>query len=296
MSQHPKLNAGGLLSAGGAATSINAGNVRAPVLPYAPEQLIHFYGYLHGLETHHFQCLAGEQPPTHTGGFANVTNVTRPRSVDYTMVTDYPAITMDVPIRFDNWVNWGKTVNPNVEEDISRLMWMAGLGKLGPGKPQSGDPPIVKVAAFGATGKNGQVPLIPPDLQDLEWIISSITWDTAPIRFDAAMLNARNLTLPIGTRARQDAVVSLVRWTPEPGFKTRKRKPKAGVRTAYSSAKNWNVRLMCENVFDRSKQSDFKAVMTLSANKHLKLRSPGQRIKNGTKVAFPQSFHTDDSN
>lgn len=298
MTQLPKLKAGGLLSAGSAAQGINADNVGALVSPYAPEQLLHFYGYYQGLETHYFQVLAQDGArPVPTGGWANAQNVTRPRTVDYTMVTDYPACTMDVPIRFDNLVNWGRVVNPNIEADISRLMWMANLGKLGPGKPQSGDPPIVKVASFGSTGKNGQTPLIPPDFQDLEWIITNLQFDNSTsIGLDATMIRKRGLNLPVGSLGRQDVTVSLMRWTPEPGFKTAKKKPKAGVRTAYSSAKNWNVRLMCEHIFDRSKQSDYKEVLKLSANKHLKLRNPGQRLPNGTKVAFPQSFRTDDTN
>jgi hypothetical protein len=261
---------------------------KAPNPPNRQSQILVFYGYQHGLLKHDFQVLCGPQPPTITSTPSNIAVIDRPRSTGYTVPTGYDPITTDFQIRFENWIDYALPVNKDVEGDISKLMWMANRGKLGPGRPGQGNPPILKVRAFDTTAND--IPLIPPDIQGLEWVISNIQWDPTPLRLTSDMIKARKLSVPVGTRARQDATVTLMQWSPAPGFATTKRKPAKGNFAKYSDAAYWNIRLMTNRYCGKHTQADYKTVMQLPANKHLKIRHPGQRLKNHTKVFFPNSL------
>lgn len=280
----PTLNASGLLSAGNAAK--DAKDLARVPPSYPPHALIYVFGYYNNQLAHRLQAVCGEQPPTITGGWPNITSVTRPRSEDYVVLTDYPPLTMDVSLRFDGWLS--PPVNPDVEHDMQKLTWMWGRGTLGPGQPGVGNPPILKLGAFN--GGQTQTPLIPPDVQDLEWVITNVQYDTAPLRFNAAQLAARGLSLPVASRARQDVVISLMRWQPAPGFQVQKAKAPDGVVYLKSTQKANCVRSMCQICYDRHQTSDYRTVMNLSANAHLNLRNPGQILPVQTRVAFPATF------
>jgi hypothetical protein len=256
-------------------------------------QILLFYGYRNRILYHNFQALCGPQPPVITSTPVDITVVNRPRSVGYTVPTGYDPFTMDVQIRFENWINYKTPINPDVEGDISRLLWMAGRGKLGPNPTMNGNgnPPIVKVRCFDPKGTD--LPMIGPDLTGLEWVISNIQWDPTPLRLDSQTIAARKLTVPPGTRGRQDATVTLMQWIPAPGDATVAAKPANGNFSQFSTAQYWNVRLMTNYWTGQNTQADYKTVMQLPANQSLKLRDPGQRLPPHTKVFFPNALLTE---
>lgn len=278
------------------ATTVHPRKKAPPHTPVSSSAIINFFGYHKNQLTYAFQALAQSgNSPTITGGWPNVSNITRPRSIDYTVVTDYPPMSMDVPIRFENWAAYGDPVNANVEHDLQVLTWMWNRGKLSK-SPHEGDPPIVKVAVFNPphhAQSLTQSALIPPDVQDLEWIISNVSYDTAPLRYDKAMIAARGLVdVQVGDRGRQDVTVSLTQWIPAPGFRTKRAKPANGNISKKATVQYRNVQTMCSHYFDRTDPADWKTVKELPANAHWKLRSTRQNIPVGKKMWFPARFET----
>jgi hypothetical protein len=263
---------------------------KVPDAPINAAQVLQFYGYRNQILQHSFQALCGPQPPQITNAPVDITVVNRPRSVGYTIATGYDPVTMDVQIRFENWIDYRNPINPDVEGDISQLLWMGGRGRLGPDPSHNGNgnPPIVKVRCFDPKGTD--LPLIPVDYTGIEWVISNIQWDPTPLRLTRQMISARNLNLPVGTRGRQDATVTLTQWIPAPGDQTVAKSPDNGNFSENSDGQFWNVRLMTNRYLNQNSSDAYKAVMQLPANKALKLRNPGQRLPVGTRVYFPNSL------
>jgi hypothetical protein len=194
--------------------------------PWTPQQTYLFYGSLTNVAqvaSFEFYVLAGDGAPTITAGFVKLNVIDRPQRVGFTVPAGYDPITMDVPIQFESWVrqpadksaiqhvgsiSQALTTNQvpdNVEADIQKLEWMAGRGKLyasppdlGVGSPATGDPPLVTVRSIDGTGS--ETNLIPPNLHGLEWIVSSIAYDTNPLRDR------------LGNRRRQAATVTLTQF------------------------------------------------------------------------------------
>lgn len=255
-------------------------------------RLIHFYGYRYGSTStlspnHEFRALCGEQPPTLTSGWGNVTAVQRPRALDYTIITDWPPITMDVSIRFDCMMT--PVINTTLEQDLSALWWMAGRGNRNPGPHAQGNPPIVKVAAWNAQKQSN---LIPPDVQGYEWIITNLQYDSSPIRLTREQLDASGLTtVSAGSRGRQDVVVSLMQWIPAINDNPAPSKRFTNSTISYKTTPTMNtVQKLMETYFDRNpavNASDFKIVQNLPANNKLNLRSYTQALKPNTVVHFP---------
>lgn len=176
-------------------------------------QYIRFKGSLAGgskAASYEFTVLAGENAPTVTDGFSNWNQVQRLQQVAVTTLAGYDPYTMTVPVRFDCYQqDWLDTQNGNanlhaaaLEQDIQKLEWMGGRGKLfgptGVGIAGVGDSPLVRVASIDSAGK--QTPLIPPNAQGVQWVVSGIDYDTSPIRNAA------------GYRTRQDVTVTLMQW------------------------------------------------------------------------------------
>jgi hypothetical protein len=253
------------------------------------EQILIFSGYHNGVLAHTFQTMCGPQPPTITSAPATISVVDRPRSLGYTVPTGYDPITMDVQLRFDNWVDYsGPLVNQDLELDLARLWWMAGRGTLGPGRPTTGNPPTIEVSSINSAGI--LIPLVPPQVRNVKWYISNIAWDTAPMRFTSEMIAARDLSVAVATRGRQDVTVTLQQVQDQSGLRSARKKPDNGSFYRVSDSQYRNVKLMCAYYLNRRDQTTYKAVMQLPANKHLHLTDPGKRLKNGTKLYFPNSL------
>jgi hypothetical protein len=152
-----------------------------------------------------FTVLADEGAATITGGWAKWAVVDRPQRVGMTVLQGYDPVTMDVPVLFDNVVQQD---GADLERDIQVLEWMAGRGKLFAsdghvGASGQGDSPIVSV--FSAASDGVETPMIPPNVHDLDWVVTGISYDANPLR-------ARN-----GHRIRQAAAVTLTQHVGSPG-------------------------------------------------------------------------------
>jgi hypothetical protein len=153
-----------------------------------------------------FSVLAqGDLAPTIIGGFAKWAIISRPQRVGMTVLDGYDPIIMSVPVMFDAITGGtGKAV----ERDIQILEWMGGRGKLYAsdghvGAPAQGDSPLVTVASIDGQGR--QTSLIPPNCQDINWIVTGIDYDTGP---------KRNT---LGERIRQLATITLTQHEAAPG-------------------------------------------------------------------------------
>ena len=184
--------------------------------PWTTQQVFSFFGSLTNVAevaTFQFFVLAGAGAPTITAGFVKLNIIDRPQRKGFTVPAGYDPITMDVPVQFEALVAQpvGKfAITSSVEYDIQQLEWMAGRGKLfatqpdkGVGAPATGDPPIVLVASFDSQGN--ETNLIPPNLHGVEWLVSSINYDTNPYR----SIN--------GDRVRQAATITLTEFIASAG-------------------------------------------------------------------------------
>ena len=199
-----------ILGAGsGRAISGTKAPTRPPYTPIGAPQYIQFVGSLTNgvkLVQFKFSVLAGpDLAPTITSGFAKWNIVGRPQRVGFTVHDGYDPITLSVPIMFDA-VASGSGVD--IEADIQKLEWMAGRGKLyaadgGIGAPGQGDSPIVNIYSANTTGL--ETNLIPPNVHDIDWVVTSLDYDTGPFRNAA------------GNRVRQLVTVTLLEHVGAPG-------------------------------------------------------------------------------
>jgi len=233
--------------------------------------------------------LAGEQAATVTGGWAKWGLIERPQRVSMTVLQGYDPVTMDVPIRFDNVV---PSAGSDIEGDIQKLHWMAGRGKLFSaaghvGAAGQGDSPIVNVYSASSDGK--QTPMIPPDAQDIDWVITGLDFDRNPLRDHG------------GKRVRQDVTVTLTQHISSPGtsldsasVRARARKGIEGeyVYFPVTSARN-TIRKI--TTFDAHNPTHAAAVAVLKTNKaRLHLGSSIDaplipHLKPGTKIKVPKT-------
>lgn len=287
---HTKLHAKGLLSAGDAADGANTGNTVAPYTPWLLSQLINFVGVLRNPSTgqvasNSFQVLAGaDTAPTWTGGWPKIAIIDRARRLGYTNVTGYDPVTMDVPIQFEAMVDSQPGANgAQVEINIQKLEWMAGRGRdyatTRPrvGSAAVGNPPIVTVASFNA--RKQQTSMIPPNLQNLSWLISGINYDTSPVR------NTN------GDRVRQAATVTLTQYVPLPSAHTSKTKTPDGFKT-YLTGQDGNgdtVKSVCARRLNTTATQKVAEVLKFcrQRNKRFPTTSASQHLPAGTKVFVP---------
>lgn len=148
-----------------------------------------------------FHVLAGNEPPRITGGYQKLETVDRPGRTGLTHFVGYDPITMEVPIRFEGFMDRD---GPGIEDRIAMLERMAGRGNFK--GASSGPAPILRLSTTDNAGK--VVPLIPPNFQWSTqnpaaplWRIAGIEWDANPIRDNN------------GNRIRQEGVVTVQQHT-----------------------------------------------------------------------------------
>lgn len=160
-----------------------------------------------GFQSHtrkQFSVMAGDTPPTITGGYAQYQNVPRPLSRGLTIFQGYDTVQMSLALRFGTWttdLTWDTSDSAGyhldgIGGDIWKLEWMAG------GQFRNGPSPIVYVNSFGTDG--GMSYLIPARYNGtgssaIPWVINNIQWGDVD----------RN---PSGYRVRQDATVTLMQY------------------------------------------------------------------------------------
>jgi hypothetical protein len=123
-----------------------------------------------------FQVLAGQSPPTITGGYATWSNLSRPLQRALTIFTGYEPMSMTCDVIFGRWLNgrgWEQDAAAArlVEADIAKLDWMAGGGF------ESGPSPYVYVISYSTAG--GQSDLVPAKYHGVPWIVTGLTWGQA---------------------------------------------------------------------------------------------------------------------
>jgi hypothetical protein len=280
--------------------------------PWTPQQTIDFVGTLtDGTKStfFSFNVLAGANAPTITGGWAKIATVDRPQSLGYTVTQGYDPITMDVPIQFEAVGRsplryqvdtagdirlWGRSTAEDVESDIQKLHWMAGRGKLfatkadhGVGRAATNDPPLVTVASLDAKGS--ETDLIPRDVQGINWLISSIAYDTSP---DGQQLNSSM------SRVRQIATVSLTEFSaaPESTYDSPTTRAKGrnsqtdGYQTVKSTAGWWCIRLLVEHHTNKRTTKAFRTVLDFNRSHGHSYRSYNQYLKLGSVVLIPTNL------
>lgn len=282
--------------------------------PWTQQQLYVFVGSLSNIAqvaTFQFFVLAGDGAPNVTAGWAKINIIDRPQRVGFTVPAGYDPITVDIPIQFESWVRQppfesavpfflATDLNINtaaqfaglqVEDDIQKLEWMAGRGKLfgfgnvfskGVGASATGDPPLVTVRSLDANGN--ETNLIPKNLHGATWLISSISYGV-PLR-------DRD-----GNRRRQPATVTLTEFVAaagsgldSPTTRARARTTQAGKYLAVQGAGAYNtiaklVETYCFNPTFQTK------VAVLNFNRdRLKIRSVNQALPAGVNVYIPASL------
>jgi hypothetical protein len=148
-----------------------------------------------------FHVLADDQPPRVVGGYQKLEVLDRPQRVGLTHFVGYDPVTMEVPIRFEQFI--GRD-GAGVEERIDLLERMAGRGNF---KGAAAGP--AAILRLSTTDNSGRiVPLLPPNYQWSRqnpaaplWRIADIDWDEDAIRNDD------------GERLRQRAVVTVQQHT-----------------------------------------------------------------------------------
>ncbi len=227
-----------------------------------------------------FTVLAGVGAPTITGGFANISNIGRPRRKGYTQATGYDPITMDVPVRFEASVTLGVPVGSylpaDVEDDIMLLEGMAGRGKRvstnGLFHAALGDPPRVQVYANTQAYPSN---LIPPNVHGLLWYIVDLTYDPNPLRSRA------------GNRKQQDVVVHLSEVVNPP---TRSG-PKLVPYVLYRSTLSLDTVQRVVAHFTRHRSATaYRRVLAYSREHGARYKSYTQRLKPGTAVYIPRDL------
>lgn len=187
--------------------------------PRTEAQIITFSCVIGGRgPSQHVSVLAGDGAPTVTGGWGRWNQVTRPGSTSLTTFDGYDPWTMDVPIQFEAVADdYGDQLpaaagfdpkhrnNTSARKIEAQIALLTSFANRGPKAPSAGRgvPPLVIVSATAAKPE-GNAPLVPAEVQNVDWVISSIAWDTNPIRNFG------------GYRIRQAATVSLMQYISGP--------------------------------------------------------------------------------
>jgi len=148
-----------------------------------------------------FSVLADDAPPRIVGGYQKLETIDRPGRTGLTHFVGYDPITMEVPIRFEQYL--GRD-SQGIEDRITLLERMAGRGNF---KGASAGPaPVLRLSVTSDAGT--VVPLIPSNYQWSRqnpsaplWRVADISWDEDPVRDDS------------GRRLRQRAVVTVQQYT-----------------------------------------------------------------------------------
>jgi hypothetical protein len=258
----------------------------------SPYRTILFFGqdFFDSSNNTWFNVLAGDQPPTITGGYAKWQTIDLPLRRGQTVFQGYDPVIMEMSVRFielDSSGSWltDEESGKLVEGKIGRLEWMAGESY------SSGPPPKVTLSTYDGSGvTNGLIPLwyqtetkvVPgyPGTGRLAgvgnvgpWIITSLVWDKAPIRGDH------------GFRIRQDATVTAQLYTGVGAAKTGLTRPKASVFISRAGADT--PLLIARQEPTAFPQQLAQAIVGAPQNKSLHLRSWNQKIKHGAKVRVP---------
>jgi hypothetical protein len=154
------------------------------------------------------QVLAGDNPPTVTSGYAKFDTVDVSGRIGINRFLGYDPLELTVPIQFQGFVGDPKNRAPgnlpdgggSIDQRITILERMAGRGDF-PGAGQ-GPPAVIKVTVTDNTTKASLVPLIPLNLQAMNWRITAIAWDANALRND------------LGRRVVQTATITLTQYTP----------------------------------------------------------------------------------
>lgn len=157
-------------------STIGQATVGRPPAPPGLAQKIRFTGSLTDgkqIATKTFVVLAGDGPPTVTGGWAKWATIDRPQRVGLTVLQGYDPMSMTVPILFDSVTTGGDSL----EDDIATLEWMAGRGRLYDGSPFSpafGENPLVTITTTDPAGNS--TPLVPESYQGdaINWLVTDI--------------------------------------------------------------------------------------------------------------------------
>jgi hypothetical protein len=152
-----------------------------------------------------FSVLAGDTPPSITGGYPKIEIIDRPSRTGLSQFVGYDPITMEVPIRFEApFDRSGERSGADIEDDIERLERMAGRGNFK--GAAVGPPAIIRISTTNNDGR--LVPLIPRNYQWSRqnpnaptWRIAGIEWDDQALRNDS------------GNRIRQLATVTAQQHT-----------------------------------------------------------------------------------
>lgn len=234
-----------------------------------------------------FDVLSGDQPPTVTDGYAQWGQVQRPLRIGLIVYTGRNPISMQVSCRFmlfDKHGGWltDDDAGLGVEEQIRLLEWMAGQTAV------TGPSPRVWVTTYDAHGQTA--PLVPFIYQgasastpkffaggtETPWVITALSWDTAPVRNRA------------GYRVRQDATVTLTYYLPPQGSKTDNSPRPKGI-TVRSKPGADTALEIARNVPGFIPQALATAIVQAPQNSKLRLRGVNQKIKHGKKVFVPAS-------
>ena len=258
--------------------------------PYSRSQAITFAGSLTDgthWEKHSFTVLAGDGGPVPSGGWAKWAVVDRPQRVGVTVFQGYDPITLTVPVRFDA-VAYPAIDGQSIEDDIDRLEWMAGRGKLyfnTPFSPGLGENPLVQISAADAHGI--PVPLVP-----LVWQGAGATWLVTDIAYGDAIRDES------GQRIRQDVTVTLLQHIAGPfdsgnDSPATRAKGRAGQKGKFSTV---TVRVglrTYQEIATRFAHNPGAAKQIMDANKTSKklksIRSVTAQLPNGAKVKVPLS-------
>jgi hypothetical protein len=290
-----------------AAAAAAATTALRPYVPYQTNQLFTFSGTLPGSVGYTLNVLAGYQPPTLTGGWANISVVDRPLRLGYTIPTGYDPYTATIAIQFENVVKQptaGASPLSNVEFDIQKREWMAGRGELyrtrqgaSPLGPATGNPPLVTVVSLDSSGN--QTNLIPRNMQDLVWVITDIAYDTqvgsssgSGQQESGGVLRDRS-----GTRNRQAAVVTLMQYIAGPGAENSpnqrqaNRQAATGYRIYQATSERDTIQGIVLSINSTATATQVQSVVAFNQDK-LHVRSARQHLTVGTSVRIPVSLYS----
>jgi hypothetical protein len=281
---------------------------RRPYAPYQTNQLYTFSGTLPGAIGYTFNVLAGYQPMTVTGGWANISVIDRPLRLGFTIPQGYDPYTATVAIQFENVVRQphrGASPLSNVEFDIQKLEWMAGRGELyrtrqgaSPLGPATGNPPLVTVTSLDSSGNPTN--LIPPNLQgDIVWVITDIAYDT---QVGSSSSGGQQGSGGVqrdrsGTRNRQAAVVTLMQYISGPGAENSpsrrqaNRQAASGYRVYRATSERDTIQAIVLSINPTATASTVQSVISFNVDR-LHVRSARQHLKIGTSVRVPISVHS----
>ena len=255
---------------------VTTGNKKHAYVPWTPQQSYLFVssgGYS-------FTVLAGAGAPTIKGGFAKIQVIDRPRRVGFTMPVGYDPISMDVPIQFECSVVANQPADAyspaDIERDIQILEGMAGRGGSvsvdGSIVSAVGDPPTLRIYS---NQPDNQSNLIPPNVQNLQWVISSLTYDTNPVRG------------PGGDRRRQMVTVTLSQWIAPPSAI---RVGTSTYQVVYSTLAVDTVAKIVRKYTSKHDAASYRTVISFSRSHGATYRSYTQKLPAGTAVYIPRDL------